>query len=400
MREEDRKDIPRITRDEVLEAFRGRFGSEPEFLVRTPGRVNLIGDHTDYNGGFVFPMTINRAVWMGVRGRDDGTVRVYAAGYDEEFGFDARKAPEKEQKGQAAWFEYIKGCACVLREENENQGKKLTLSGFDAVLLGDVPQGAGLASSAALEVSALLAFNELGRFGLSEIEIAKLAQRAENQWIGTRCGVIDQMICVLGKAGKAVLIDCSSLEHRYFDLFENMVIVVLDTNTRYTLVESAYNERREQCEAACRILGVSSLRDATLEMLNTRRKDMPEVLFRRAWHVLTENMRTRSAATALEYKENHLFGTLMNESHFSLRSEFDVSCSELDAICAIARAHPACLGARMTGEGFGGSAVALLYAAAAREFADYVSENYRRETGKDARAYICAPSDGGRVERL
>ena len=216
--------------------------------------MNLIGDHTDYNGGYVFPMTIDRAVWMGVRPREDGVMRVYSDEYDKECACDVRQDLKKDQD---QWFEYVKGCAWVLQE------KGLTLSGFDAVLMGDVPQGAGLSSSAALEITSLLAFAAAGRFDLPKLEAAKLGQRAENEWIGVRCGIMDQTICALGQAGKALLIDCRSLEHQSFDLPANTVVAILDTMTRHALAASAYNERREQCEAACKILGVSLLRDAT-----------------------------------------------------------------------------------------------------------------------------------------
>jgi galactokinase len=352
-------------------------------------------------------MTINRAVWMGVRGRSDGTVRVYSAAYGKELALDTRGKPEKASggKGPDAWFEYIRGCVHALREyalrrEGESRGGDVPLAGFDAVLLSGVPRGLGLSSSAALEVSALLAFDASGRLGLSKIEIAELAQRVENEWIGMRRSAADPTTCAFGRAGKAILFDCGDRTSHFYDFFGDCVAVVLDTNTSLPGEEAAYNERREQSEAACKILGVSSLRDATLEMLDICHKDISEALFRRVSHVLTENMRARAAATALEYNESHLFGTLMNESHFSLRHEFGASSPELDAICAIARSHPACLGARAIGGGFGGGAVALLYATAAREFAGHVTAKYREETGKDANGYICVPTDGGNVENL
>jgi galactokinase len=384
------KERKNITKNEVVDAFRGYFKAGPDFVVRTPGRVNLIGDHTDYNGGFVLPMTINRALWMGVRGRGDGVVRIYSIDYDKECRFDVHAELEKDRD---SWFEYIKGCAWILQQ------KSFPLSGFDAVLVGDVPQGAGLSSSAALEVTVLLAFAELGGFDLSKSEMSLLGQRAENEWIGMRCGIMDQMICALGQADKALLIDCLSLEHRPFALPEGTVVAVLDTATRHSLASSAYNERREQCETACKILGVSLLRDATQEMLDAHKKNMPDVIFRRVRHVLSENLRTRAAAAALSEGAADAFGNLMDESHFSLQYDFEVSCLELDVITDIARAHSACLGARMTGGGFGGSAVALLYADA-EDFVDYVSKNYRQRTGKFPNVTVCRATDGGRVEKL
>jgi galactokinase len=393
-----------LTAEAVRDAFHRRFEAEPAFIVRTPGRVNLIGEHTDYNGGFVFPMTIDRAIWMAARERDDGVVRVLSPDYGEERSFSVNEPPEKEplkkeepEKGRPLWFEYIRGCAWALAEAGR------PLSGFDAVLTGDVPRGAGLSSSAALEVTTLLAFAEAGGYELPKIEVAKLGQRAENEWIGVKCGIMDQAICALGEAGKAMLLDCRSLEHQFYTLPGDTVVAVMDTATRHSLASSAYNERREQCEAACRILGVPLLRDATQAMLDARAKDMPDVVYRRARHILSESLRTRSAAYALNQDAPDVFGKLMNESHFSLQYDFQISCRELDVITDLARKYPACLGARMTGGGFGGSAVALLYStrrATDEDFTLYVKEKYRQQTGKDPHIHICRATDGGRVQRL
>ncbi|MDR1622953.1 MAG: galactokinase [Synergistaceae bacterium] len=379
-----------ITKNQVTEAFRQHFKEAPDFVVRTPGRVNLMGDHTDYNGGFVFPMTIDRAVWMGVRGRIDGVVRIYSADYDGECRFDVHA---ELKKNQDSWFEYVKGCAWALQQ------KSFPLSGFDAVLMGDVPQGAGLSSSAALEVTSLLVFAELGGFDLSKTEAALLGQRAEKEWMGVKGRIMDQIACAAGEADKALLIDSRDLEYRSLRLPQGTVAAVLDTATRHSLASSANDERRQQCETACKILGVSLLRNATQEMLDAGKKNMPDVLFRRVRHVLSENLRVRAAEAALREDAADAFGNLMDESHFSLQYDFEVSCFELDAITSIARKHPACLGARMTGEGFGGSAVALLYADA-QDFVDYVSKNYRRQTGKFPNVTLCRATDGGRVERL
>jgi len=382
---------PKITEEDVIKAFRARFEGEPDFRVRAPGRVNLIGEHTDYNGGYVLPMTIGRAVWMAVRRRDDGKMRVYSVDCGKECVSDLRERPIKDQD---AWFEYIKGCAWVLREEGH------PLTGFDAVLMSDVPQGAGLSSSAALEVTSLLALSELGGYELPKLELAKLGQRAENQWVGVLCGIMDQTICTLGREGKALLIDCRSLEHRLFDLPSDTTVAVLDTATRHSLATSAYNERHEQCEEACRVLGVPLLRDATQGMLDAACGNMTDVVFRRARHVLSENLRTRAAAEALLQGDAKLFGKLMNESHSSLRYDFEVSCPELDTMVDIAREHDACIGARMTGGGFGGSAVALLSVSNAGDFADYVSKHYLDRTGKVPNVTISSATDGGQVKKL
>jgi galactokinase len=376
------------------QAFRQRFGGEPEFLVRTPGRVNLIGEHTDYNGGFVFPMTIDRAIWLAGRRRADGILRVWSVDYGEECSFSVN---EPLRKGESSWFEYFRGCAWALRDAGH------PLSGFDAALAGDIPQGAGLASSAALEVTTILAFAEAGGYELPKIEVAQLAQRAENEWVGIRCGIMDQAICALGKAGKAMLLDCRSLEHQFYTLPADTVVAVMDTVTRHSLADSAYNERRGECETACRAMGISLLREASQEMLDEYAGKISEVVYRRSRHVLGENLRTWAAANALNQDAPDVFGKLMSESHFSLQYDYGVSCNELDIITEIARTHPACLGARMTGGGFGGSAVAFLYATrrtADEDFTEYVREIYQRRTGKDPHIYICRATGGGTVRRL
>jgi galactokinase len=387
-----------ITDKDAAQAFRDHFGGEPEFLVRAPGRVNLIGEHTDYNGGYVLPMTIDRAVWRAARARGDGQMKVYSRDYDTDCSVDLGVKLNPSNRNQDTWFEYIKGCAWVLSESEESgQGSGRPLSGLDAVLMGDVPQGAGLSSSAALEIASLLALCEVGGYQLPRITLAKLGQKAENQWVGMKCGIMDQTICALGQEGKALLIDCRDLQHELFDLPAATVVAILDTNTRHSHVASGYNERRNQCEEACRALGIPLLRDATQEMLYAARGTMSEVVFRRARHVISENLRVKAAA----YSDNaETFGNLMDDSHASLRYDFEVSCPELDAIVEIARGHETCLGARMTGGGFGGSAVALLSMAAVGDFAEYVSRRYREATGKSPNVTVCRATDGGKIYRL
>jgi len=381
----------RITEGDVINAFCDHIDGEPDFLVRTPGRVNLIGEHTDYNGGYVLPMTINRAVWMAVHRRGDGIMKVYSVDYGKENVCDLREPLVKDQD---SWFEYIKGCAWVLQEKGH------PLTGFDAVLIGDLPQGAGLSSSGALEVASLLTFSALGGYDLPKPELAALGQRAENHWVGVRCGIMDQTICALGMRNKALLIDCLSMEHKLYDFPAGTAIAVLDTATRHSLAATAYNERREQCEEACRILGVPLLRDATQMMLDASRGDMSDVIYRRARHVIFENLRTVAAADALHEANAYQFGRLMDESHFSLRYDFEVSCDELDAIVDIAKEHEACMGARMTGGGFGGSAVALLSLLDLGDFVDHVSKRYHEKTGKVPSVMLCRATDGGQVRML
>ncbi|GHV45447.1 galactokinase [Synergistales bacterium] len=394
--------VQRITRDMAIEAFRAHFGGEPEILVRTPGRVNLIGEHTDYNKGFVLPMTISRAVWMALRASSASSARLYSVDYDEECSFGVNKFSKQdnpiysEENGRAIpWFEYIRASVWALVGEHGRDCK-----GFEAVVLGDIPQGAGFASSAALEVSTVLALNELNGYNLSKPDTARVAQHAENDWIGIKSGAMSPMICLIGEPSKLFLVDCGDLKYRSFDLAETVSMAFMDTGVRSHLDSATHNKRKEQCAEVCKILNVESLREATQEMLEDARGKIPDSLFSKAYHVLYENMRVQSAASALQYNEFDIIGTLMNESHFSLQYSYEVSCPELDAICDIARSHSACLGARMSGSCLGGGAIALIYAAKAQDFADRVSEEYYKQTGKKAHIAFGHATEGARAERL
>lgn len=380
-----------LTEIMVCDAFRRRFKSDPGLLARTPGCVSLIGGHTDYNGGFILPVTTDRAVMMAARRRNDDTVRVYSVDYDEECRLDLKK---KSKKSQSPWFECIKGCAAVLKEAG------YALCGYDAILRGNIPQEAGLAVSAALEVTVLLAFAEAAGFELSKTETAKLARHAETLWLGVQGNVINQTVCALGEADSAMLLDCRDLDYEFCDLPENVVVAILNTATRRAFADSAREERRKECETACRAMGVSLLRNATQEMLDQHRQDMSDVAYRRARHILGENLRVHAAAAALRRGASDMFGKLMNESHFSLQYDYEVSSYELDAVTTIARRHPACLGACMTGEGFGGNAVALLHTGSEDDFVSWLSRAYHRETGGDVQIYVSRATEGGRVKRL
>ncbi|GHV36412.1 galactokinase [Synergistales bacterium] len=397
-------EVQRITRDTAIEAFRAHFGGEPEIVVRTPGRVNLLGEHTDYNNCYVLPMTISRAIWIALRASDKGGARLYSVDYDEECSFgierfskqdSPKNTSEKGESGQPLpWFEYIRGSVWALGEQGK--GSK----GFEAIVLGDIPKGAGLASSAALEVSTILALDELNGYSLSKPDVARVAQRAENEWIGLKNGVMSPMISLIGEPGKVFLVDCGDLKYTSFDMPNIVTMAFMDTGIRNHLDGVTYNKRRDQCAEVCKILGVESLRGATQEKLENARGSMPDSLFSRAYHVLYENMRVQSAASALQYNELDILGTLISESHFSLQYSYEVSCPELDTICDIARSYSACLGARMTGSCLGGGAIALIYTAKARDFADKVLAEYSKQTGKKATITFGHATEGGRAERV
>lgn len=376
-----------IGQAEISARFTDRFGHFPNWIVRAPGRVNLIGEHTDYNDGFVLPMAIDRAVWIALRPRDDRIVSVYSIDYDEtgEFSFD------RLERGQPGWIEYLKGTAWSLQEA----GYRLT--GWDGVLAGDVPLGAGLSSSAALEMATARALAATGKLPWEPAEMAKLGQRAENQWVGVNCGIMDQLISAAGRAGNALLIDCRSLQTEPVPLPRGTSVVVLDTSTRRGLVDSAYNERRRQCEEAARLLDVHALRDATTERLERYAGKMDPAVLRRARHVIAENDRTLLAADAMRRGDAVELGRLMHQSHRSLRDDYEVSSDALNAMVECASAQRECFGARMTGAGFGGCAVALVRAEATDDFVRDTAAAYQRKTGHSPAVYVCQAADGAEV---
>ena len=376
--------------EKVVAAFRSRFGTDPAWLVRSPGRVNLIGEHTDYNEGFVLPMAIDRAVWIALRVRNGRDVVAASLDFAEEKAFSL-DGPRREGKG---WWEYLKGTAWALGEAGHR------LVGWEGVLAGDVPIGAGLSSSAALEMAAARAFTAVSGLPWDPVEMARLARRAENEWVGVGCGIMDPLIIGAGREGHATLIDCRSLEMRPAPLPRGTVVAVLDTSTRRELTGSAYNERRAQCEEAARALGVKALRDVTSSDLEARGGALSGAGRRRARHIVTENARTLEAAEAMRAGDARRLGRLMNESHASMRDDFEISTPALDAMVECAQSTGGCYGARMTGGGFGGCVVALVDEAPARAFLDAVGRSYHERTRLTSSLYLCRPESGVSMVRL
>ncbi len=372
---------------EVIHQFEALFGEPPTFLVRAPGRVNLIGEHTDYNDGFVLPMAIDRAVWIALRPRDDRRVVLHSLNFDDATTLELDNLRHED----SGWREYVKGVAHILREDGH------ALRGWEGVLAGDVPIGAGLSSSAAVEMATARAFAAAGPLVWDAAHMARVGQRAENEWVGMNCGIMDQMISAAGRRDHALLIDCRTLETQLVPLPPGTAVIVLDTATRRGLVDSAYNERRAQCEAAARFFGVPALRDVELATFETRAAELEPVTRRRARHVITENERTLAAAEAMRRGDAGEMGRLMNASHVSMRDDFEISRVEMDVMVDLAQAQPACFGARMTGGGFGGAAVALVRAAEAEAFAAAVAALYEAATGLTPQLYICAATDGAAV---
>lgn len=376
----------------VFEKFKEIYGAEPKFVVRAPGRVNLIGEHTDYNDGFVFPMAINRAMWLAVTPRTDSAVRVYSVDFGETAEFDAL-APEKNPHH---WSDYLMGVAWALSVE----GYKLT--GFDAVLGGDVPIGAGLSSSAALEIGTARAFSISSDFPWDGKRMALIGQSAENEWIGAQTGIMDQLISAEGVADHALFIDCRSLETTAVPLPVGTAVVILDTATRHSHIDSGYNERREQCEEAARFFGVKALRDVDVEGFNAQANGLEKTTMMRARHVVTENQRVLDVRDGLLGSgfDPAEMGRLMNESHVSMRDDFENSREEMDAMVALAQAHEACFGARMTGGGFGGCAVALVREEMVDRFAEEVGGAYTETVGLEPKIYVTHATAGVRSEQI
>lgn len=373
----------------VTQTFQSRFGQPPAFVVRAPGRVNLIGEHTDYNDGFVLPMAIDRAVWIALRQRTDGLVHLHSLDLDQTETFNLAALRHED----AGWIEYIKGVAWALQTAGH------ALTGWEGVMSGDVPRGAGLSSSAAVELATARAFQAVSGFPWDAAAMAQAGQQAENQWVGVNCGIMDQMISAAGQAGHALLIDCRSLATSAVPLPPDTVIVILDTATRRGLVDSAYNQRRAQCEAAAAYFGVPALRDVTPERFAAEGDGLDDVTFRRARHIISENARTVAAAAAMRAGDAAELGRLMDASHASLRDDFEVSNEALNLMVATARAEPGCHGARMTGAGFGGCAVALVQAELAAPFAANVAQRYQARSGLLPALYVTTARAGASIEQ-
>lgn len=370
------------TRQVALTEFVRHFGKPAQIIVRSPGRVNLIGEHTDYNDGFVLPLAIDRATWIAVNPRPDTSVRLQSVDFKEsaEFSLAGLKA------NQPAWAEYSKGVAEQLLRDHSQ------LKGFDAMIATNVPVGAGLSSSASFSLGITRAFHAVNGFAWDGPAMAKLCQRVEQERIGVNCGIMDQLIIATGLEGQALKLDCRSLETDPAPLPAGYAVVILDTRKSRTLAGSAYNERRAQCEAAAKFFGEASLREVSVAQVNAAEGKLDPLLWRRARHVVTENDRVIRAMVAMNSGDAAKLGQLMNASHESLRKDYEVSCAELDEITALARAQNGCVGARMTGAGFGGCAVALVKGDLTKSFVSNVTFGYQNRFGTAPALYLTKAS--------
>lgn len=385
--------------ERLRQTFRDEFGAEPEVIARAPGRVNLIGEHTDYNDGFVLPVAIDREVRVAARRRSDGEVRLFAASFGRRSRFDIADIGHDPRE---RWSHYERGVAVML------QGAGYALGGFDAVVEGEVPSGAGLSSSAAVEVATATALKALFEIDLDPVRLALLCQKAENEFVGVACGIMDQFISALGREGHALFLDCRSLETRHVPVGATgssaggVQIVVADTAVKRGLVDSEYNQRRAECQEAVRLLGerlpgIAALRDVSPEDFIRYGEALPPVVRRRARHVVTEDARVLESVAALSAGDLATFGRLMHQSHVSLRDDYEVTVPQLDVMVEAALAVPGVLGSRMTGAGFGGCTVSLVEDGAVERFLSEVPAAYRSQTGLEPRVYPCRVVDGARL---
>ncbi len=376
------------TARKTIDAFHQRFGEKPVWIVRAPGRVNLIGEHTDYNDGYVLPMAIDRATWIALRPRTSRQVQLYSLDHVAACSFSL----ESIERDRMHWSEYPKGVAHTLLAHG------YPLSGWEGVTACDIPMGAGLSSSASFELAVARAFSAVSGFAWDKQLMARLCQQAENQWVGVKCGIMDQMISAIGEEGKAILIDCRDNAHRAVPLPQGVTVVIMDTMTRRGLVESAYNQRRQQCQEAAKAFGAKALRDVDLDTYLQKAELLHPVTRRRAKHVITENQRTLDAAAAMERGDATTLGILMRDSHTSLRDDFEVANDALNSIVDAAQSHVGCLGARMTGAGFGGCAVALVATSMVESFMQHVDETYQKNNNTTPNLYSANASAGASIE--
>lgn len=402
--------------DKLEQEFKDRFSGPPGLFVSAPGRVNLIGEHTDYNDGFVLPVAIDKYIHIAASKRSDRQVIVHALDMNEtcRFSLDA-----SSNSSDPAWSNYLKGVANLLQEIVLDE-RGYTLNGMSAVISGNVPIGAGLSSSAALEVASSMAFLgvsglEIANSGISSAqgvelielpatELAALCQRAEHEYAGVNCGIMDPTIALLGKADHALFLDCRSLEYRHVPLnLQDILLVICNTNVKRELASSEYNKRRAECEKGVEILqqwmpGISSLRDVTMEDFKKYETKLPDITQRRCRYVVEENTRVENAVSALAAKDLDTFGNLMNASHAGLCDDYEVSCDELNVLTDIAQSIDGVIGARMTGAGFGGCTVNLVEKDSVDELRNRVLNEYPKHTNIHPEIYVCNVGDGARIK--
>jgi galactokinase len=383
----------------ITDIFQQRFGSTPDHLARAPGRVNLLGEHVDYNDGFVLPAAIDRATYIVFSASGSDQTTLVAADFEQEASFTPETVPSKSQTDGTPlpeWALYPAGMMWALAERG------LQARGLRAVYASDVPRGSGLSSSASVEMAFMIAWEALGGWMLPAMQRALLGQRAENQYVGVNSGIMDQFASACGVKDKLLLLDCRSLEWKTIPLPEDLSIVIADTKVRRKLTSGEYNRRRFACEEAVRLLKedlpeIRSLRDVSSGEFNRYAAKLPEEVSKRARHVVEEIERSKQAEALLEARNIRRFGELMNECHTSLRDLYEVSCPELDVMVSIAQSLDGCYGARLTGAGFGGCTVNLVRRERAQEFSEALANGYESQVGYAPEIYISYASTGAEL---
>lgn len=377
------------TAQEVADQFQRQFGEKGQ-VYRAPGRVNLIGEHTDYNQGLVMPAAINFSCWVGASPRIDGKLAIHSGNFHEDVKVESGNLSAWPRKG---WASYPLGVAWALAQAS------VALAGCNLYIAGDVPLGSGLSSSAAIEVATALALLENSGASMGRKELALLCQKAENDFVGARCGIMDQFIACHGRSNHGVLLDCRSLEGRQIPIPGDVALVVCNTMVKHELAANEYNKRREECELGVKLLkqampSIEALRDVSSSDLELHRKLLPVEIYKRCRHVVTEDERTLKVTAAFESGELGALGRWMAESHESLREDYEVSCRELDILVEIAGKQKGVLGARMTGGGFGGCTINLVVQEAVDSFREAITEEYQEQTGLKPEIYSLKAADG------
>jgi galactokinase len=368
---------------QVQKKFKELYGENP-MLFRSPGRVNLIGEHTDYNEGFVLPAAVDKAIYIALSPRKDRKCFLFANDLNQSHEFHASDLVKSEKR----WPNYIMGVVDQIQKAGH------VIPGFNCVFGGDIPIGAGMSSSAAIEAGLAFALNKIFGLNIDRLDLVKLSQKAENEFVGVRCGIMDQFINIFGKPKKVLKLDCRSLEYTYFPFErEDLKIVLCDTQVPRALASSEYNIRRQQCESGVKLLqkyapSIKSLRDVSLELLEAHQQEFDSIIYKRCDYVIRENLRVETACKDLERGDFHSFGQQMYDSHAGLRDGYEVSCRELDILVEAASEVEGVLGARLMGAGFGGCTINLVEEEAVENFSEKVSAGYQAKTGRESKIYV------------
>ncbi len=379
--------------DNIKSKFSELFKGEPTLIVRSPGRVNLIGEHTDYNAGFVLPAAIDKEVVFAIAKNGKEECQLFSYDLNESFSFH----PQKMSKSAQGWPNYLMGVV----DQVQKLGK--SVGGFNLVFGGDIPLGAGLSSSAAIECAMAFSLNQLFDLNIEKFDLVKLSQKAENEFVGVNCGIMDQFASMFGMSNHVIKLDCRSLEYQYFPFdMSDYKIVLCDTLVKHSLASSEYNTRRQECEMGVSIIqkyynNVEALRDVTLEMLKAHREELGDVIYKRCKYVVEENQRVEDACAALKRNDHLTFGKKMYLSHRGLSEEYEVSCNELDFLVEQTRNDENVLGARMMGGGFGGCTINLVKKDYVDVFSEQMTVAYKSQLGLDLKIYVDSIADGTSV---